>query len=52
VDVNWYDRDVIGIDPGMLLVNNENWDTGMIWELVASHPLTRLAWKKAGFRLL
>lgn len=50
VDRCWYDTDVIGIDLGMALLNIENAHTGLIWELLASHPSTAKAWKSAGFR--
>lgn len=50
VDRNWYGKDVIGIDLGMLLISIENWETGMIWELMASHYSTSIAFEKAGFK--
>ncbi|HZP84102.1 MAG TPA: glucoamylase family protein [Chthonomonadaceae bacterium] len=49
VDRDWYDPDVIGIDLGMALVAIENYRTGWIWKLLASHPATRRAWAAAGF---
>ena len=49
VDNDWYDPDVIGIDLGMALVNIENARSGLIWQLVASHPSTEKAWQAAGF---
>ena len=49
VDANWYDPDVIGIDLGMALLSIENYRTGLIWKLLASHPATTRAMKQAGF---
>jgi hypothetical protein len=49
LDRDWFDPDVIGIDLGMALVAIENYRTGLIWRLAASHPGTQRAWKRAGF---
>lgn len=49
VDKDWYDPDVIGIDLGMVLLAIENHRTGLPRKLIARHPATRRAWKKAGF---
>lgn len=49
VDQDWFDTDVIGIDLGMALLNIENERTGLIWDLLASHPSTSRAWKAIGF---
>jgi len=48
LDRNWYDPDVIGIDLGMMILNVENYRTGQIWKLIASHPATAVAWQRAG----
>ncbi len=50
VPKNWYDGDVIGIDLGMMLLCLENQRSGLIWKLMASHPLTAKAYRAAGFR--
>lgn len=50
LDRDWFDRDVIGIDLGMALLAIENHRSGMIWKLVASHPSTVRAFRRAGFR--
>lgn len=50
VDQSWYDTDVIGIDLGMVLLNIENFRTGLIWKLLESHPSTAKAWKAANFQ--
>jgi hypothetical protein len=50
IDRNWYDRDVIGIDLGMVLLAIENYRTGIIWTLMAnSYPIVS-ALRTAGFR--
>jgi hypothetical protein len=51
VDRNWYDPDVIGIDLGMALIAIEDHRTGLIWRLLASHPATAIALKRAGFHV-
>jgi hypothetical protein len=38
VDKDWYDKDVIGIDLGMMMLGIENHRTGLIWRLMRSHP--------------
>lgn len=48
VDRGWYDPDVIGIDLGMALLAIENHRTGLIWNLLKSHPSTVRAMKAAG----
>lgn len=48
LDRKWYDPDVIGIDLGMMILNVENFRTGQIWKLIASHPATPAAWQRAG----
>ncbi len=49
VDRNWFDKDVIGIDLGMALLAIENYRSGLIWNLMESHPSTQRAMRKAGF---
>jgi hypothetical protein len=49
VDKDWYDKEVIGIDLGMLLINIENRRSGMIWKLLETHCSTKAAWRKVGF---
>ena len=50
VKKDWYDSDVIGIDLGMMLLCVENARTGLLWKLMASHPMTEKAYKAAGLR--
>lgn len=51
LDKDWYDKDVIGIDLGMVLLAIEDYRTGLPWRLMASHSGLRRAWKAAGFRI-
>lgn len=48
LDRNWFDTDVIGIDLGMGLLALENYRSGLIWDLIASHPATQRALAAAG----
>ena len=50
VDRNWYDKDVIGIDLGMVLLALEDARTGLPWKLLVSHPATQRGWKAARFQ--
>jgi hypothetical protein len=49
LDRDWFDRDVIGIDLGMALLAIENHRSGLIWKLLASHPSTGRAFRRASF---
>jgi len=49
VDKNWYDRDVLGIDLGMLLLAIENHRSGLIWEMMRSDTAVQMGLKLAGF---
>lgn len=51
VDKNWYDRDVIGIDLGMMLVALEDYRTGLIWHLCRQSTVLGTGLRKAGFRV-
>ena len=51
IDHNWYDRDVIGIDLGMVLLAIENYRTGLVWNLMNSHYAVGTALHAAGFRV-
>ena len=48
--VNWVGPDVIGIDPGMMLLGIENARTGLPNRLSAPHPAIRLGMRRAGLR--
>ena len=51
IDQSWYDRDVIGIDLGMVLVAIENYQSGLVWNLMNSHYAIAPALQAAGFRV-
>jgi hypothetical protein len=46
---DWFDRDVIGIDLGMMLLAIENRRSGLLWRLMGAHPMTKKAMTGAGF---
>lgn len=48
-DKNWYDKDVIGIDLGMMLIATENHRSGLVWRLVMRQPFAEKAMAAAGF---
>lgn len=50
VDRNWWDREVVGIDLGMLLLALENYQSGFVWELTGRMPAIQKGLKQAGFR--
>ncbi len=52
VDAGWYDKDVIGIDLGMAMLGIEDYRTGLVWKLLASHPATGRAMKAAGLHAI
>jgi hypothetical protein len=45
---NWYSRDVIGIDQGIMLLMAENARSGAVWESVMATPQARRAFEAAG----
>lgn len=49
VDKDWYDKDVIGIDLGMMLVGVENRRTGLVWRLLSADPVIAKGLASAGF---
>ncbi len=50
VDRNWWGREVIGIDLGMMLNALENHRTGLIWSLSEKIPAIQQGLRLAGFR--
>ncbi len=50
VDRNWWDKEVIGIDLGMMLNALENHRSGLIWSLSAKIPAIQRGLEKADFR--
>ena len=51
IDHSWYDRDVIGIDLGMVLSAIENYRSGLVWNSMNSHYAVGPALRAAGFRV-
>ncbi len=49
VEKNWYDKDVIGIDLGMMLLADENAHSGLIWRLMNTDAVIRRGLSAAGF---
>jgi len=45
----WYDPDYIGIDQGPILIQAENYETGLIWELMKKNPYIVSGLQAAGF---
>ena len=46
---NWYSRDVIGIDVGIILVMAENARTGFVWEQFMKNDVAKNGMLRAGF---
>jgi hypothetical protein len=49
-DPGWFDKDYIGIDQGPILIQLENYQTGLIWELMKKNKYILNGMKKAGFK--
>lgn len=49
IELNWYGKDVIGIDLGMMLLQIENARSGLIWRLMGRSPFTKRGLAAAGF---
>lgn len=45
----WFDYDYLGIDQGPIVLQIENYRTGMVWDLLKSNPHIRRGLDKAGF---
>ena len=45
----WYDPDYIGIDQGPILIQIENYETGLIWELMKKNQYIINGLQAAGF---
>lgn len=50
VERDWWDKEVIGIDLGMMALAIENAETRLVWELSARIPAIQRGLKAAGFR--
>ncbi|MGB3545984.1 MAG: glucoamylase family protein [Saprospiraceae bacterium] len=45
----WFDTDYLGIDQGPILLQLENHETGLIWEVMKRNPYVRAGLERAGF---
>lgn len=45
----WFDPDYLGIDQGPILIQLENYRTGMVWELMKKNPYIVEGLRRAGF---
>jgi hypothetical protein len=48
-DTGWFDGDYLGIDQGPILLQIENYRTGLIWNLMRKSPYIRTGLERAGF---
>jgi hypothetical protein len=48
-DTGWFDGDHLGIDQGPILLQIENYRTGLIWNLMRKSPYVRAGLVRAGF---
>ncbi len=46
----WYDKDYLGIDQGPILIQLENYRSGLIWKIMKKSSYIRDGLKKAGFK--
>jgi len=45
----WFDTDYIGIDQGPILLQMENYQTGLVWNIMKKNKYIVAGLKKAGF---
>ncbi len=45
----WFDTDYLGIDQGPILIQIENYQSGLIWNIMKKNPYIRSGLVKAGF---
>jgi len=48
-EAGWYDPDYIGIDQGPILIQAENYQTGLIWSVMKKNPYIIRGLRRAGF---
>lgn len=48
-DEGWFNKDYIGIDQGPILIQMENYQTGLIWDILKQNKYIRAGLEKAGF---
>jgi hypothetical protein len=46
----WFDKDYLGIDQGPILLQMENYQTGLIWNVMKKNPHIKRGLLKAGFK--
>lgn len=46
----WFDNDYLGIDQGPIIIQLQNYKTGLIWNTMKKSPYIRNGLKKAGFK--
>ncbi|HEY8938288.1 MAG TPA: glucoamylase family protein [Cyclobacteriaceae bacterium] len=46
----WFDKDYLGIDEGPILIQIQNYQNGLVWNLMKKNPYIREGLKKAGFK--
>lgn len=46
----WFDKDYLGIDQGPIVIQLENYQTGLIWNLMKKNKYVVNGLKKAGFK--
>jgi hypothetical protein len=47
---DWFDPDYLGIDQGPILIQLENYRSGLIWNVMKKNPYIRIGLKRAGFK--
>lgn len=45
----WFDPDYLGIDQGPILIQAENYRSGLVWEVMKRNPYIREGLQRAGF---
>ncbi len=45
----WFDVDYIGIDQGPILIQTENYQSGLVWNIIKKNPYIVRGLKRAGF---
>lgn len=45
----WFDPDYLGIDQGPILIQAENYRSGLVWEVMKRNPYIREGLRRAGF---
>ena len=46
----WVDIDYLGIDQGPIVIQLENYRSGLVWDLMKKNPYIVAGLKKAGFK--